>query len=86
MPNYIDDYPYLNIPDFSNLINQLNPNNNYIGVCVRYTTRRNMELNVYSDGRIVLKCPADADIESIENYICGEETWIIATLTGNNRQ
>lgn len=79
MPNYIEDYPWLNIPDFEEQVSKLT-NNFYLGICVRYTNRLNMELNITSDGKIILKCPADSSIEEIQNFITSEEKWIRDTL------
>lgn len=75
MPNYIEDYPYLCIPDFEDQVRLLSKAY-YIGVCVRYTARSDMELNVYSNGKIVLKCPASSTNEELEAYVCYYEEWI----------
>ncbi len=82
MPKYIDDYPWLDVPDFTELTSQLYSGKYNDDICVRYTSRSNMELNVYPDGRIIVKCPADSGLSDIEEYINENEAWIRKTLGG----
>lgn len=83
MPNYIDDWPYLSIPDFTDLWAEMGSGYKDIpcmGVRVRYTARRDFEMEIKDDGEIIVRCPADASIEAIEEFIVEEEKWIRDTL------
>ena len=82
MPNYIDDWPYLSIPNFTDLWKEMNSayTLNSMGIRVRYTARKDFDLTIKKDGEIIIKCPADASLESIEEVIREEETWIRGVL------
>ena len=76
MARYIEDWPWLDIPDFREEYEKLNPEGIYLGVCVRYTERRNMDIRIYPDGKIIVRAPLDADNSEIAKFIREEENWI----------
>lgn len=80
MAGYIEDWPWLDIPDFTEEYEKLNPEKIYLGVCVRYTERRDMDIRIYSDGKIVVRAPLDADNSNIAKFIREEENWIRETF------
>ena len=76
MAGYIEDWPWLDIPDFTEEYEKLNPEGVYLGVCVRYTERRDMDIRIYPDGKIIVRAPLDADNSDIAKFIQEEEKWI----------
>ena len=76
MAGYIEDWPWLDIPDFTEEYEKLNPEGVYLGVCVRYTERRDMDISIYPDGKIIVRAPLDADNSDIAKFIREEESWI----------
>lgn len=76
MAGYIEDWPWLDIPDFTEEYEKLNPEGIYLGVCVRYTERRDMDIRIYPDGKIIVRAPLDADNSKIAKFIREEENWI----------
>jgi hypothetical protein len=80
MAGYIEDWPWLDIPDFTEEYEKLNPEGAYLGVCVRYTERRDMDIRIYPDGKIIVRAPLDADTSDIAKFIREEENWIRETF------
>jgi len=62
--------------DFTEEYEKLNAEGIYLGVCVRYTERRDMDIRIFPDGKMIVRAPLDADNSDIAKFIREEENWI----------